>query len=248
MAFQLIIRNESDSSVGDFFRRGKRIEFQELPFIFPGDLLPEGVRLQLTDAGDGRHARLHFSGGCALTVNGEAVNPGDAPRALRSSDRICCQGTVIRFYELHGRPAVSWRANALGWLARIGVAAVVLLELFAIFALPSTLKHQQHWLAESEMQEIAWHTDVLRRKMARLDSRDPLVNTWLNAARDELVLRIRYLREHGKALDGAARQKMLQDLKQLDQIVERVAGTALRQEQEQSIKLDETIRQILEEK
>jgi hypothetical protein len=121
---------------------------------------------------------------------------------------------------------------------------VVLVELFAIFALPATLKHQQRWHAESEMQEIAWHIDQLRRRLNRLDSRDPLVNTWLNAARDEIVIRIRFLREYGSALNGAARNEMLSDLKRLESAVDRVSNTAIRQEEEMELQLDDAIRRI----
>jgi hypothetical protein len=244
MSFQLIIRDENDSSLGALFKRGRRIDFQELPFIFPGNLLPEDVQLQFLDAGDGRHAALKAGSSGSVTLNGQPLVPGAPARILRSSDRISCRGTVIRFYQLHGRPGVSWRANSLGWLARAGVLAVVLVELFAIFALPATLKHQQHWHAESEMQEIAWHIDQLRRRLNRLDSRDPLVNTWLNAARDEIVIRIRFLREHGSALNGAARNEMLSDLKRLESAVDRVSNTAIRQEEEMELQLDDAIRRI----
>lgn len=248
MPYQLLIRDENETTLEELFARGKTLEVPSLPYELdeiPGAVLR--IEPAVKGAANGTAALSLLSGTAEL--NGEAVSAGAAPMRLRNADRITAGGKVIRFYQLHGRPGVSWQANAMSWVARIGVAAALIIELFALFVWPVILTHSDRWRRQREIQEIFYAADALRSRLAKADSRDVITAAWFDAVRNELADRVRYLRDNADELDSRARKEMLANLTELSAVVSRMEKRAEVPANTGSpeLNLDTPIRNIIEE-
>ncbi len=220
--FQLIIRKSNEQSLAEFFSRGEELRVEALPYRLAGRRLA-GVDAVVPQLGA---AVLEFSegddGGVAVTV----AQPGVASRrqALRHGECLEVGGVAVFFYLVRARARVSWRSAALGTLAMAGVALALAAELAAFCAVPYLMHRSDHWRRQGELQAINYQTDALRKSLRKMESTDPVAAVFLEALRTELDDRARFLRRHGERMHTTARREMLENLRQLDDLAQRLAA------------------------
>ena len=247
MAWQFTIRNASEETVEECFAHGARCEAPSLPFILDDKecpALPAGLRLRFEDAGG---EAVVVPEGAAVVVDGMELGEG-VSQLLHHGSRIVAGGVAVQCYRVYGRPGVSLGANAVGWLGRLGVAAVLAVELFAFIGMPLWIRRGERWQRQVELQEILWQTDGVRRRLDALKVHDALLGAWRDAMSREFDGRARYLRRHGGAMSSAERKAMLENLKAVSGTLERMEARGDEPlERETRIQLEAPVRGILEE-
>ena len=247
MAWQFTIRNASEETLEECFAHGTRCEAPSLPFVLDDKesrAFPAGIRLRFEAAG--REAVVVPEGG-AVVVDGVELAEG-VSQLLHHGTRIVVGGVAVNCYRVFGRPGVSFGANAVGWLARLGLCVVIVLELFAFVGMPLWIRRGEHWKRQVELQEILWQTDELRKRIGKLKFHDGLLEAWRDALLREFDGRIRYLRRHGGDMSRAECQAMLEDLKALADTLGRMEAQGEKTlERDERIQLEAAVRSILEE-
>ena len=224
MPFQLIIRKAHEHTLEEFFSRGKVLGVDTLPFRLAGQggnkadavvpLLGSAVLDFSAGSDDGVELKI-------TSLDGKAP----ASRRLRHGDTVEIGDVVLHFYLLRERPAVSWRANALGTLAMAGVVVALLLEAVAFCAVPYLMNHSNRWRRQGELQAINYQTDAIRKNLRKMDSSDPVTTAFLEALLAELDERARFLRRYGEAMSDESRQEMLENLRRLETLSGRLADS-----------------------
>ncbi len=225
MPYQLLIRKESEDNLAELFARGVRQDIAQLPVEFCGNKvdgrLPATLHFRLEEQPHGG-AGMRFLPGCGQVLSNGETYSCDGVMPLHNGDRIAIDGWQIRFYQLHGRPGVSWQANAMSTLACVGVALALAIQLFTLLVWPWILTQTDSWRKEREVQEITIKMDSMRRKLSRVEAKDPVVEAWVGAVREELGDRARYFRENAKKLNSAERRAMSENLLQLEATLAKV--------------------------
>lgn len=119
-----------------------------------------------------------------------------------------------------GRPGVCHAANACAIAAKIGIVAVIIVQLMAIAALPLLVGGTRLFSRQREVQELCSHTDAVRKRLNRIDSRNPLLAAYLDLLRDELNTRVRFLRRHANETTEAQRRAISDNLDAFDRLLD----------------------------
>lgn len=251
MPYQLLLRNHTENILSELFAHGKCLDFREAPFcVASSDGLPEGARLEFREAKDGMI--LHNAGTVAVSLGDSDVVPGsEVP--LRHGAVLLLGEREVRFYRLHGRPGVSWSANAVGLLAMAGVALSLLIEAAAFCGLGHYLRHSGGIQRQRETQELAARVDQVRKhlkskELEEVVSKDSLSSAYLAALQEEMDRRVAYLRRHGEELTAAERAAHLDNLRRLEELLERLAEKPTVTPPMPEVQIDGPVRHLIEEK
>ena len=243
--FQLIIRKSHEQTLAEFFSRGQVLRVDALPYRLAGRSIA-GADAVVSQLGT---VVLEFSLGEKDNVVVTVAQPGTPSatrRALRHGDSLEVGDVAVYFYLLRERPKVAWRAIALGTLAVLGVVAALSAEVMAFCAVPYLMSRSNRWRKQGELQAINYQTDALRNQLRKLESSDPVTAVYLEALRAELDERARFLRRHGEAMSDAARQAMLENLRQLETLTGRLTASSQFLLPPAELQVDGPVRRIIE--
>ena len=247
MKFQVVIRNAHEQSLAEFFSRGTVLTVENLPFRMAGEHAA-GVDAVVPRLGHSSLAFAETQGKLTVLVS-RAGEEAASPVEVHHGDRIELDGMAVHIFVLRARAKVAWRAAALGALAVIGVTAALGVQAAAFCAVPYLMNHSNRWRRQGELQAINYQTDALRKTLRKMEpAADPVNAACQLALLEELDERARFLRRHGEELSGAARREMLANLRQLDNLVGKLADPSQILLQPVELQVDTPVRKILESK
>ena len=243
--FQLIIRKSHEQTLAEFFSRGQVLLVDALPYRLAGRGIA-GVDAVAPQLGT---TLLEFAHGTDGGVEVTVACPG-APtishRSLHHGDCLELGEAVVYFYLLRERPRVSWRAVALGTLAVLGVVVALTVEVMAFCAVPFLMRRSNRWRRQGELQAINYQTDAIRKSLRKLEAADSVTAVYLEALRVELDDRARFLRRHGEAMSEDARREMLENIRHLEGLVERLGESPQFLLPSVELQVDGPVRRIIE--
>ncbi len=220
MPFQLLLRHSDAGDLSALFARGRSFSFPEMPFrLSEKDGLPVG---ELSFREESGVARVKNCGESPVLLGESPLAPGE--------EGVLRQGGAIRwssddrellFYRLHGRPGASAMANAMGYLAILGVVIAFVVEIGVCVGLSRLLMKTDAVQNQVEAQALTNRVDVVRKRLkskeiTSLLSKDTLSETYLEALRQEMEQRVGYLRRYGEELTPQERQAQMANLERLE--------------------------------
>ena len=222
MSVQLTI-HQSGSAREDFFKPGIRYEFEQVPILLGGKSAQCPIPGAEADLAQISREKNNFVIECltsepVVEVQGKTLRLGDK-LVLNSGERMTINSCPTNFYVSFGKSPVSWQSRALAWLAKIGIAIVMLIQLFCIFLLPKLLNRGEFWSGQQMRLNIISRTDQLRKDMQSIDNPDPIAKMLLQAYQRDLMTRTTYLRAHSENLTRPQRKKMQQSLGEVEEQV-----------------------------
>ena len=225
MPYQILVRHHGDGNLAALFSRGRCQDFPSLPFVAgEGQGLPPGAALSFWEEAGGMMVRN--DGSVVARLEESSLGPG-------ATGRISLGGVVVlgdrevRLYRLHGRPGASRMANAMGFLAVLGVALSLLLEAGVCLGLGRLLMGAPSVRKQVESQALTSRVDQLRKRLKsreiRLAVEDaPLAAAYLEALQEEMDRRVAYLRRPGEALSPGERKAQMENLDRLELFLDRL--------------------------
>lgn len=251
MPYQLLLRNHTENILAELFARGKCLNFQAAPFaVGVEEGLPAGMRLEFSESNGNillRNASVH-----AVTIGGNEMASG-AEQSIQHGSVIVLGEKEIRFYRLHGRPGVSWSANAVGILAIVGVALSLIVEVSVFGGLGHYLRHSSGIQSQKESQELAARVDAVRKRLkskelSKAVESDQVASVYLETMREELEKRVAYLRRNGDKLTAKERHDHLDNLKRMEEFLERFAANPALTPPMPDVQIDGPVRNLIDEK
>ena len=208
----------------DFFRPGTCYEFEQTPILLGGAQsqcpIPGASENLLRISSDNNTFTLEcLTNNPLVEFHGKTLKAAEK-QVLHSGDRLMVCNCPVNFYISFPRSPVSWQSNLLALLAKLGIALVLLLQLFCIFVLPHLLNKGQFWRGQQMRLNIISKTDMLRKELQANENPDPLVRLILKGYQQDFMRRTTYLRAHSEVLTRFQRKKMLQALDDLQEQIE----------------------------
>ncbi|MCQ2396532.1 MAG: hypothetical protein MJ106_02410 [Lentisphaeria bacterium] len=251
MPYQLLLRNHTEHVLSELFARGKCLNFQEAPFaVGAADGLPDGYRLEFIEAGGALQLR---NTGAAFVKLGDSVVSAGETHDIQHGAILVLGEKELRFYRLHGRPGVSWSANAVGLLAIFGVALSLIIEVAAFSGLGHYLRHSSGIQSQKESQELSARVDAVRKRLqskelAQTVAADQVSAAYLEALREELERRVAFLRRNGEELTSAERREHLDNLARMEEFLTRFSENPSVTPAMPDVQIDGPVRNLIEEK
>lgn len=220
MPFQLLLRYSDAGDLSALFARGRSFPFPEMPFrLSEKDGLPAG---ELSFREESGVARVKNCGQSPVLLGSSPLAPGEEG-VLRQGGAIRwpADGRELLFYRLHGRPGASAMANAMGYLAVLGVVLAFVVEIGVCVGLSRLLMNTDAVRSQVETQALTNRVDVVRKRLkskeiASLLSKDTLSEAYLEALQQEMEQRVVYLRRYGEELTPRERQGQMENLERLE--------------------------------
>lgn len=251
MPYQLLLRNHTEKILSELFARGTCLNFQKAPFAMDSEQgLPVGYRLEFSEVGGVLQLR---NAGSADVMVGSSVVPAGGTHALQHGSVVVLGEKELRLYRLHGRPGVSWRANAVGILAIVGVALSLIIEVAAFGGLGHYLRHSSGIQNQKESQELAARIDAVRKRLqskelAQAVEADQVSSAYLEALREELERRVAFLRRNSEELTLEERREQLDNLARMEEFLTRFAANPSVTPAMPDVQIDGPVRNLIEEK
>ncbi len=248
MPVQLIIHQPGTANEA-LFKAASRYEFEQTPILLGNEQsqcpIPGATENLLRISSE----KNSFTIECLtqqplVEFHGKTLAKSEK-QGLCSGDRLTVCSCPVNFYVTFPRIPVSWQSNALALLVKLGIALVLVVQLFCIFVLPKLLNQGQFWSGQQMRLKIIASTDNLRKEIQANENPDPLARMILKGYQQDLLERTTYLREHSETLTRSQRKKMLQALRDLDEQIQflkssRLSGTF------PSLQIEQAVADIIE--
>ena len=252
MPYQLLLRNHSENgSLAEIFARGKSLNFAAAPFsLGEPQGLPMGYALEFVEQ-DG--AMVVRNTGSAVVVFGGEELPCGNERRIAHGGIVFLGDKELHYYRLHGRPGVSWAANAIGLVAVAGIVLSLLVEVAAFTGFPQLLKRSDGIQRFQELQELNTRVDSLRRalnanKLEELVEKDSLAAAYLHSLQEEMERRVAYLRRHGEELTAEERKAQMENLGRLEGVLKKFSAHPTVLTPLPSVQIDGPVKHLIETK
>lgn len=251
MPYQLLLRNHTEKVLSELFARGRCLNFEQAPFaVSSNEGLPADCRLEFSEVGGVLQMR---NAGSVSVMIGECEIASGSSCALQHGSVVVLGEKELRFYRLHGRPGVSWSANAVGILAIAGVALSLIVEVAAFSGLGHYLRHAGGIQSQKESQELSARIDSVRKRLqskelAQTVEADQVSAAYLEALREELEKRVAFLRRNGEELTSEERREHLDNLTRLEEFLTRFAANPSVTPAMPDVQIDGPVRNLIEEK
>ena len=205
----------------DFFRPGTRYEFEQTPILLGNEHsqcpIPRANENLLRISSENDAFTLEcLTSNPLVEFHGKTLKKAEK-QVLHSGDRLMVCTCPVNFYVSFSRSPVSWQSHSLAWLAQLGIALVLIVQLFCIFVLPQLLNKGQFWSGQQMRLNIIFRTDQLRKQLYSVKNQDPLIQLITKNYQQELLQRTAYLREYSEVLTRSQRKEMLQALTVLEE-------------------------------
>ncbi len=141
---------------------------------------------------------------------------------LHSGDDVTAGTTRLRFYAVRKLEKPSLASLLLARLTKTLVALFLLAQLWVLFILPSQIRDHRFWERAIDKQRISGLLDQLRRDVATLEAPAAGQKALRAALLAELDARVRYLRQHEDRLTRSQRRAMLEDLREIQRLTQRL--------------------------
>ena len=215
----------------DFFRPGTRYEFEQTPILLGNEHsqcpIPRANENLLRISSENDAFILEcLTSNPLVEFHGKTLKKAEK-QVLHSGDRLMVCTCPVNFYVSFPRSPVSWQSHSLAWLAQLGIALVLIVQLFCIFVLPQLLNKGQFWSGQQMRLNIISRTDMLRKELQANENPDPLARLILKGYQQDLMRRTTYLRAHSETLTRSQRKKMLQALRDLQEQIEFLKTSSL---------------------
>ncbi len=252
MPYQLLLRNHSENgTLAEIFARGVSLDFANAPFsVGEAQGLPAGCALEFREQGG--TMMVCNTGSSAVSLDGEELLCG-TERRISHGGILCLHDKELRYYRLHGRPGVSWAANAIGLVAVLGIAFSLLVEVAAFAGFPQFLKRSDGIRRFQELQALNARVDAIRKalnekELEDLVARDSLSAAFLRTLQEEMERRVAYLRRHGEELTAAERQAQMENLARLEELLKDFAVHPAVLAPFPSVQIDGPVKHLIETK
>lgn len=221
---QLIIQ-DGDGTRATLFQRRRVWRPERLPATAGGDgcdcVLPgaDGVLFTLAEDGSDK-VTLQPAPGAEVHINGAPCpSPG---QLLRSGDGVTAGTAHLRYYTLRKLEKPSLASLFLARLTKTLVALFLMAQLWVLFILPSQIHDNRFWERAIDKQRISSLLDQLRREVTKLEAPEAGQKALQAALLAELDARVRYLRQHEDRMTRSQRRAMLEDLRHIQRLTERL--------------------------
>lgn len=143
-------------------------------------------------------------------------------------------------------------ANLIGYLALAGIVLALLIEVGSVVGLPNLLKRSSGIQQQVAIQDLNSKIDAIRKRLnggelTALVKNDPVAVAYIEALRDEMEKRTRFLRTNIDKLTAEERQAHLDNLDRLNEILDRIAANPSVSPQIPEVKIDGPVNHLIEQ-